>query len=202
MLGEITMFGLGLDSPVCICKQPEKKYSEAVCYLCWTCSKCGKFGGCDNLANKESIMDKVFTENFNFSPTSGTPTKFTVVKDSGAQESFTTGAVRDIQEGKGRYDLIPAYPLERLAMHYENGAKRYSDNNWCKGMPISRCLDSLLRHANKYKAGMTDEDHLSAIVFNTFAIIYYEEMIKRGLLPDNLLMHKVKDDANAENKTK
>lgn len=33
---------------LCLCKEPEKKYSDSVCYLCWTCKKCGKFGGCDN----------------------------------------------------------------------------------------------------------------------------------------------------------
>lgn len=124
--------------------------------------------------------------------------EFTSVKDSGAEEQFATGAVRDVQTGKGRFDLIPAYPLERLAKHYENGAKRYSDNNWCKGMPVSRCLDSLLRHANHYKAGKTDEDHLSAIVFNAFAIIYYEEMVRQNKLPADLLLHK--DICNDNNK--
>ena len=29
-----------------------------------------------------------------------------VVKDSGKRESFSTGAVRDIRAGKGRYDLV------------------------------------------------------------------------------------------------
>ena len=30
-----------------------------------------------------------------------------VIKDSGERRSFETGAVRDIQEGKGRCDLMP-----------------------------------------------------------------------------------------------
>lgn len=29
------------------------------------------------------------------------------IKDSGSRREFDTGAVRDIQHGKGRYDLLP-----------------------------------------------------------------------------------------------
>lgn len=112
------------------------------------------------------------------------------LKDSGKREEFSTGAVRDVREDKGRFDLIPAYPLLRLAKLYEAGAKKYSEENWTRGLPIKRCLDSLLRHANSYKMGMMDEDHLSAVVFNAFAIIYFEEMIRQGKLPEELLMHK------------
>ena len=32
---------------------------------------------------------------------------FKVIKDSGNRREFETGAVRDIQEGKGRCDLLP-----------------------------------------------------------------------------------------------
>lgn len=112
--------------------------------------------------------------------------RFDKVHDSGKREQFSTGAVRDTAEGKGRYDLIPGYPLERLAKHYENGAKKYGDDNWLKGMNTRRCLDSLLRHANKVKMGLEDEDHLSAIVFNAFAIIYVKKMIEDKKLPPEL----------------
>ena len=33
------------------------------------------------------------------------------ILDSGERRQFASGAVRDIQEGKGRYDLLP--PCER-----------------------------------------------------------------------------------------
>lgn len=36
------------------------------------------------------------------------------IKDSGARREFTTGAVRDIQEGKGRCDLMPLDVVARL----------------------------------------------------------------------------------------
>jgi hypothetical protein len=177
---------------ICRCKPPKKKYSTAGCELCWVCENCGHFGGCDNRYWETTMGDKqgIINTPYHDSDLRGPKPEFDKVKDSGKLEEFATGAVRDTQQGKGRFDLIPAYPLERLAKHYENGAKRYSDNNWCKGIPITRCLDSLLRHANKYKMGMTDEDHLSAIVFNAFAIIYYEEMVRQGVLPEELLMHR------------
>jgi len=33
---------------MCRCSKPKKKYSTAGCEMCWTCEKCGNFGGCDN----------------------------------------------------------------------------------------------------------------------------------------------------------
>lgn len=44
-----------------------------------------------------------------------------MIKDSGNRRKFATGAVRDIQEGKGRFDLLPMCVLLRLAKHYEEG---------------------------------------------------------------------------------
>lgn len=109
-----------------------------------------------------------------------------VVKDSGKRQKFDTGAVRDIQVGKGRFDLLPPKAIERMAKHYESGAVKYDDNNYLKGMPISRFLDSCLRHINKYRCGESDEDHLIAAAWNLFAIVETEELIKRKKLPKNL----------------
>jgi hypothetical protein len=111
---------------------------------------------------------------------------FDKVCDSGERQEFETGSRRDTRTGKGRYDLIPTYPLKRLAQHYENGAKKYGDRNWELGQPITRYIDSMLRHAMAVSAGATDEDHLSAVVWNAFAIIHHEDAIKRGLLPKEL----------------
>lgn len=102
--------------------------------------------------------------------------EFTSVKDSGQRQSFDTGAVRDTQEGKPRYDLIPATALHRLAIHYANGAKKYGDRNWEKGIPASRCIASALRHLYAWIRGQTDEDHLAAVLFNIMAIIHFEEV--------------------------
>lgn len=113
-------------------------------------------------------------------------TEFTKVQDSGARQEFGTGSVRDTREGKGRFDLIPPYPLTRLARHYENGAEKYGDWNWSKGQPLMRYFDSCLRHINKHLDGSQDEDHLAAAAWNLFSIIHTEEMIRRGVLPHTL----------------
>ena len=101
--------------------------------------------------------------------------KYEKVKDSGKREDFQTGSKRDTREGKGRYDLIPPRCIARLAKHYENGSQKYGPRNWELGQPSSRYLDSLLRHAFRYADGERDEDHLSAIVFNAFGIMFAEE---------------------------
>ena len=66
------------------------------------------------------------------------------------------------------------------------GAAKYAERNWERGMPFSRCVASLKRHVMKYQQGLRDEDHLAAIMFNAMALIHYEEMINRGVLPAEL----------------
>lgn len=97
------------------------------------------------------------------------------MKDSGARQEFETGAVRDLREGKGRYDLVSPFALKRLAIVYEKGAKKYADRNWEKGMPHTRYLDSAIRHLNQYLQGDTDEDHLGHAAWNVFAIMHMQE---------------------------
>jgi len=104
-----------------------------------------------------------------------------VTKDSGQRESFDTGAKRDTQEGKPRYDLIPPGPLRRLAMLYARGAEKYDEHNWAKGMPMSRCVASLLRHVYQFIKGDKDEDHGAAIIFNVMCIMYYEDTGRKEL---------------------
>lgn len=113
-------------------------------------------------------------------------TQYDHVKDSGQRETFSTGSVRDTRQGKGRYDLIPPYPLHRLAVHYENGAQKYGDRNWERGQPVSRYLDSAIRHAFKYIGGSREEDHLAAVAWNALAAIYTIEKCSQGFLPAEL----------------
>lgn len=62
---------------------------------------------------------------------------------------------------KNSYDAF----LE-LSVHFEEGAKKYSDNNWKKGIPVERYLDSAVRHYCKFKRGDTDERHDRAFLWN------------------------------------
>ena len=106
--------------------------------------------------------------------------------DSGERQQFATGAVRDTAGDKPRIDLISPFALRRLGTWLELGARKYKTRNWEAGMPISRCVASLCRHIESYKAGDKDEDHLAAVMCNASFIMHYEEMIARGVLPGDL----------------
>lgn len=97
------------------------------------------------------------------------------IKDSGNRREFESGAVRDIEQGKGRMDLLPACALIRLSKHFEAGAKKYEERNWEKGIPISSFIDSGLRHIACYMDGKTDEDHLCAAAWNLICAMWTEE---------------------------
>ena len=137
------------------------------------------------------------------------------IKDSGQRREFVeTGAVRDIAEGKGRFDLMPLetltavfgddfifnihrymetgeswalhsatqelimhFPTQyhawlELAKHFENGAKKYGEYNWQKGIESRSYIDSALRHYCKFKAGMDDEPHLTAALWNCVCCLW------------------------------
>jgi hypothetical protein len=113
-------------------------------------------------------------------------TAFTEVKDSGKRQEFETGSRRDTNEGKGFYELISPIALKRLAQHYENGARKYGNRNWEKGQPLSRYLQSTMRHINNVLLGQEDEDHLIAAAWNLFAIVHTQELIRLGHLPKEL----------------
>lgn len=109
-----------------------------------------------------------------------------VTLDSGEREDFKTGARRDTQKGKPRYELIPVRPLTRLAELYARGAEKYGDYNWQKGMPFSRVIASLLRHVYSYMMGDRSEDHLAAVAWNAFTLMQYEEYLKTQKLPSEI----------------
>lgn len=135
------------------------------------------------------------------------------IKDSGERREFESGAVRDIQEGKGRCDLLPldmvgeylsedtlrliskfqhtgevvhlygainaseinGNPYDivlELSKHFEEGAKKYGENNWQKGIPTHCYIDSAVRHYLKYLRGDDDEPHDRAFVWNIVCCIW------------------------------
>lgn len=110
-----------------------------------------------------------------------------ITKDSGERRQFDTGAQRDISTDKGRYDLISPIMIERLAKLLQRGAIKYTERNWEKGMPLSVYMDSAMRHLFKFLEGHRDEDHLIAAIWNLQALLHIEEMVKRGILSEDLL---------------
>lgn len=66
----------------------------------------------------------------------------------------------------GTMDRIWATAMMDVAKHFEDGAKKYSDNNWRKGIPTWCYFDSASRHLMKYVLGWDDEPHDRAILWN------------------------------------
>lgn len=139
-----------------------------------------------------------------------------MIKDSGNRTNFESGAVRDIQSGKGRCDLMPlgvvatlidsdeirgislfkdtgdtgflyaclkefcndspffnAYTmLLEVAKHFEEGAEKYGENNWQKGIPVHSYIDSAIRHLLRYWNNENDERHDRAFCWNILCAIW------------------------------
>ena len=148
-----------------------------------------------------------------------------MIKDSGNRRVYESGAVRDIQKGKGRCDLMPLdvvaeyltlngdenpvlmsiYQFQKtgdterlfhaldtfneqhwknnktmlleVSKHFEEGAAKYGENNWQKGIPESSYIDSAVRHYLKWLRGDDDERHDRAFVWNIMCLIWTHEHI-------------------------
>ena len=107
-------------------------------------------------------------------------------KDSGSRQEFETGANRDVQTHKGRFDLMPPYAAMFIARVYEQGCLKYGDRNWEKGIPVERYLDSAKRHIEKYQAGLRDEPHLSMAAWNLTSALWTAAMVTLKLRPASL----------------
>ena len=165
------------------------------------------------------------------------------IKDSGNRREFSTGAVRDMAEGKGRCDLLPLDVISdlfvelkcekyervniilnylnaalkiwkdealtwdsvrmdfvvghlynalkeflkqsdfadiptmvlELSVHFEQGANKYTEDNWKRGIPVNCYIDSAIRHYLKWLRGDTDERHDRAFVWNIVSCIWEVE---------------------------
>jgi hypothetical protein len=108
------------------------------------------------------------------------------LKDSGERRHFETGAVRDIQKGKGRMDLLPPRALIELSKLFEAGCEKYGDRNWEKGIQLHSFIDSGLRHIERMMAGDISEPHLTQACWNLLCCIETYLRIEEGLLPPTL----------------
>lgn len=108
------------------------------------------------------------------------------LKDSGDRTAFETGAVRDMQVGKGRMDLLPMRALMELSKLYEAGCIKYGDRNWEKGIKLSAFVSSGLRHLAKWMLGWNDEPHLVQACWNFMCLLDTVLRINEGILPLSL----------------
>lgn len=135
--------------------------------------------------------------------------------DSGERRQFSSGAARDIADGKGRCDLLPldviadilgdkifkyindyvrtgnegllrqailyfsnarfenfSTAMLEVSKHYEDGAKKYSERNWEKGIPVHCYIDSGVRHYLKFLRGDKDEPHDRAFLWNMLGVVW------------------------------
>ena len=109
-----------------------------------------------------------------------------MLKDSGTRREFTNGAVRDAQEGKGRFDLLPWDALWEVSKIFEKGANKYEARNWEKGINYSAFLDSAIRHLTKFQLGWTDEPHLAMAAWNVLCLLTTAIRVGDGILPKEL----------------
>ena len=59
-----------------------------------------------------------------------------------------------------------------VAKHFEEGANKYGDNNWRKGIPVRCYIDSAVRHYIKYLRDDRDEPHNRAFCWNIMCAIW------------------------------
>ena len=64
-----------------------------------------------------------------------------------------------------------------VAKHFEEGAKKYGENNWQKGSPVRCYIDSAVRHYLKWFRGDQDEPHDRAFCWNILCAIWTCEHI-------------------------
>ena len=62
-----------------------------------------------------------------------------------------------------------------VSMHYKQGAEKYGERNWEKGIPLHSYIDSGVRHFLKHIDGQADERHDRAFVWNMLGAIWTME---------------------------
>jgi len=95
------------------------------------------------------------------------------IHDSKDTHTFDTGAKRSTFPY--RYDLISPVGMARLATTCDEGAKKYGEHNWEKGIPVSNLVNHVIGHLYRYLAGDTSEDHLAHAAWGCFAAMHMEE---------------------------
>lgn len=79
-----------------------------------------------------------------------------------------------------------------VSKQYEDGAKKYDERNWEKGIPLHCYIDSAVRHYIKFIRGDVDEAHNRAFLWNILGA--YWTHINKPELIDLPFVNKEKND--------
>ncbi len=92
------------------------------------------------------------------------------------KHKFNSGAVRS-KLADVRFDLISPLALRRLAATYNEGAVKYGDNNWRRGMEFSNVINHVLEHINTYLSGSDSdgEDNLAHACWGLMTLMEQED---------------------------
>ena len=93
------------------------------------------------------------------------------------KHEFKTGAVRSKLDHV-RYDLFSPQAMSRLAATYAEGARKYGDNNFRKGMEFSNLINHVLQHIFNYlegDEGEPPEDSLAHACWGLMTLMEEEE---------------------------
>ena len=106
--------------------------------------------------------------------------------EQGERRTFSTGAKKQADAGKGTPVLFPPDAYLEISKHFEEGAEVHGSRNWEKGIPLSALMNSLERHIQQEKMGLMDEEHGRAIAWNAIVYLATKLRIKAGILPQEL----------------
>lgn len=90
----------------------------------------------------------------------------------GSKVRFETGAVRSSDAEQTRYDLISPIGLRAVAEACAEGAQKYGDFNWERGMPANDLLNHAIRHIYMFLGGDRSEEHLGHAAWGLLAAIH------------------------------
>lgn len=88
----------------------------------------------------------------------------------------STGGEKGVKEA--RYDLIPVEALEKVAILYGRGAKKYEEHNWRKGYEWSKSYAAMQRHIQAFWRGEDFDDeldvpHLASAIFHALSLLTF-----------------------------
>lgn len=99
-----------------------------------------------------------------------------LIAESGTTAKFGTGAVRSDTFEEFRYDLVSPIGLREVARACAEGAEKYGDWNWEKGMPVHDLLNHAIAHIYGFLSGDRSEPHLGHAAWNLLAAIHSHEL--------------------------